>query len=565
MRCQSAADSSAEPLTKQSTGPQNACSEYGLLPVGLGAKPNGTTLAPCSDRCVVPFGTESNGGARDAQEFFKLDGCPIATVMSSAANKQSDFAPEERSDGARASPGVVSGEFAASTASDQGMFIEVMAELLDSDSLESSMDRLVSVVKAQFGCERVAVALARPNGLELRAISQQGVLNASSAEAQLIVEAMNEACDHEAAVTWPGGTDTQLILLAHRSLASRHNGYSYCSVPMFHSRELVGALLLERDNQEEFPTDSIERLANGIAPLLSLHHQAARSWSELIRDGVSARYQRYLGRHPGRRLIASLAALALALAFVIPTNREITASAELLSIDRWVISSPLDGFIDDFQVEAGDRVSQGQTLIRFDPREIELEAASRDSEIVMAEAEFRAAMASQDRQSTGISRARLAQARARREGVEARLQRAELTAPIDGLVISADIERTNGASVARGDVLLEIAPDTGYDVHLLVDEIDIYDVYVGQIGELALHASPGQRIDLKVTSIHPVAEASNGRNQFRVKASIDDAGSLLRPGQSGVARLVGSETSLFGRMTHRLEHRLSELWWRWLG
>jgi len=111
----------------------------------------------------------------------------------------------------------------------------------------------------------------------------------------------------------------------------------------------------------------------------------------------------------------------------------------LLSNERRVISSPIDGFIAEIEVEPTDRVTEGQLLARLDRREIELEAATLDSEVVVAEAAFRAAMADQDGESTGIARARLAQARAQRAGLEQQLNRTDLTSPIDGLVIASDV------------------------------------------------------------------------------------------------------------------------------
>ena len=183
----------------------------------------------------------------------------------------------------------------------------------------------------------------------------------------------------------------------------------------------------------------------------------------------------------------------------------------------------------------------------------------------MAEAELSEAMASRDRLSLGIARARVAQAQARRDAVAQRLERSEVTSPIDGLVILSDTTHATGTAVSRGETMFEVAPDTGFDVHVLVDEADIYDVVVGQSGSLSLRALPGQSVPITVTSIRPVAEAEGGENRFRVSAAFSAPDSRLRPGQSGVARLQAGQTNLFGRITRRLNRRIAELWWRWVG
>lgn len=451
-------------------------------------------------------------------------------------------------------------------ADDQGLLIEMLAELLASTTLEQGLDALASVLKQQFGCERVAIALYSGEYLSLRTVSQQGVLGASTAEARLLVDAMGEACDQEKSITWPAQADDNHILAAHRALAGRRVKSAYCSVPMFTDQRVIGAFLLERREGSEFPVAKLEQLSVGLAPLVALHIKADRPWHQSLCESVKTKLERYFGyRHPGRRL-AVLVAMVLAVASItIPTHWEVVAPAELLSTDRRVLSAPFDGFIASVEVEAGDSVDRDQLLIRLDARQLELERANRDSEITMAESEFRAAIASQDRQSTGIARARLAQARARHEAVLQRLSRSEVRSPIKGTVIAADTEHTAGAAVPRGEVLFEVAPNTGFDIHVLVDEADIYDVAVGQTGSLALRALPGEKLPLEVVSIQPVSEARDGHNRFRVKARLAQADERLRPGQSGVVRLQAGSTHLLGRLTRKLNRRVAEVWWRWIG
>ena len=449
---------------------------------------------------------------------------------------------------------------------DQALLLDMLAELLASNTLERALDALAAALKEKFDCERVAIALQVDEKLKIYTVSQQGVLEASSSEARLLVDAMDEACTQECVLCWPDSSDNSEILAAHRTLAGRRLTASYCSVPLYCNEKLVGAFLLERSDQQGFPVTALENLSAGLAPMLTLHRKADRSWFTVLKLSLREKYERYLGRkRPGMRLLCVLASIALLCSLFITTQWKIVAPAELLSNERRVISSPIDGFIAEIEVEPTDRVTEGQLLARLDRREIELEAATLDSEVVVAEAAFRAAMADQDGESTGIARARLAQARAQRAGLEQQLNRTDLTSPIDGLVIASDVTRANGTAVSRGETLFEIAPNTGFEVHVLVSEADVYDVHIGQTGLISLRATPGERLPIEVLSIHPVAEAKDGNNRFRVKAKLIEPDSRLRPGQSGVVRLNGGEASLLGAMTRRLNRRLSELWWRWIG
>ena len=448
----------------------------------------------------------------------------------------------------------------------QALLLGLLAELLANQTLQSALDALAGALEARFDCDRVAIALAGDKGLTLTAISQQAVLEASSSEARLLVDAMSEACAQESIVCWPSTSDSLGVMAAHRALAGRRVSCSICSVPLYDKQTLIGAFLLERRDQRAFPVQTLERLSAALAPLLDLHQQADQSVWKVCRTRWSATLQRYLGGdRPGMRALCGVAAVALLCSFILNMSWHIVAPAELLSHERRLVAAPQNGFVADMLVVAGDRVTEGQVMARLDQRELQLEVSSRDSDIAMADAEFRAAMASYDRQATGIARARLAQARARRDGVEQRLNRTELVSPMNGIVIAADASRTSGSAVSRGETLFEIAPSADFEVHVLVDEADVYDVFEGQSGTLSLRAMPKKSLPIVVDSIYPVAEAKDGKNRFRVKARLPEAMAQLRPGQSGLVRLDAGTMSIMGVLTRRFNRALAELWWRLVG
>lgn len=448
----------------------------------------------------------------------------------------------------------------------QAILISMLAELLASSTLEESLDALAGALKERFACDRVAIALEIEGELTLQAVSQQAVLEPSSSEARLLIDAMHEACDQDSVVCWPTASETLGVLAAHRALAGRRVRAAICSVPMYAEQQRIGAILLERRDLQAFPVKTLERLALAMAPLLRLHRKADRSCWVVLKHSFVKKLVHYLGTdRPGVRLLCVLATLILAASLILKTQWQIVAPAELMSHERRLVTAAQAGFVADMQVAAGDKVTQGQVLARLDRREMELEAASRESDVIVAEAEFRAAISSNERQSTGIARARLVQARARYDSVKQRLSRTELVSPIDGLVTAADATRTEGTAVSRGETLFEIAPGTDFEVHVLVDEADVYDVAKGQSGMLSLRAMPGTGLPIVVESVHPVAEAEGGENRFRVKANLVTPLDSLRPGQSGVVRLDAGQMSYFGALTRRMNRRLAELWWRWIG
>ena len=460
---------------------------------------------------------------------------------------------------------------------DQAGLLALMLDVSEATSEESALDALVGAVQHHFGCYQVAVALAEQGDLQLRALSKQAFIDASSSESKLLVDAMQEACDREVVIRWPIVSAKKRrdfgVLVAHRSLAGRRSSIAYCSFPIYHEQKLLGAMLLERQDGFVFSEDQgafLEKVAVVVAPLLMLHVQADRGVLAVIREKSGAFMTSQLGTERlGRRLITVLVALMLLAAFLVPVESHIGATAELVPLERRLITVPRAGFVQSVDVVAGEQVDQGQLLATLDSRDLVLEASRSASEIATAEVEFRAAMASFDRQASAVARARLAQARAQQLLVERQLEQNSLKAPIAGIVLNTDPGNTLGAPVSRGDTLFEIAPADGYEVHLLVDESNIRDVFVGQTGELTLRARPDEVLAVNVQSVHPIAEVGDGASVFRVRATLLNnataSESILRPGESGQARLDAQTKSLGRILLDPLWMRLTQLKWRFLG
>jgi hypothetical protein len=90
-----------------------------------------------------------------------------------------------------------------------------------------------------------------------------------------------------------------------------------------------------------------------------------------------------------------------------------------------------------------------------------------------------------------------------------------------------------------------------------VDERDITDIRVGQLGRLVLTSMPQDSIPMEVKKVTPVSVIDQGRNYFRVEAVAKSAGVNLRPGMEGVGKIEVEERKLFWIFTHKLVH-----WWR---
>ena len=109
-----------------------------------------------------------------------------------------------------------------------------------------------------------------------------------------------------------------------------------------------------------------------------------------------------------------------------------------------------------------------------------------------------------------------------------------------------------------------IEPLDGYRIILKVDQRDIAEPALGQRGQLALTALPGQALPFTVQRITPVSIAEDGRNYFRVEAHLDEPVPGLRPGMEGVAKIGVDRRRFIWIWTHSMTDWLRLWTWSWL-
>ena len=118
--------------------------------------------------------------------------------------------------------------------------------------------------------------------------------------------------------------------------------------------------------------------------------------------------------------------LALFMAFALPVEHRVTATAMVQGADRQVLVAPYAGYVRSAHARAGDSVSAGQLLASVDDNELQIERQKWRTEIDKLETSIAAALAERNRTEIGLLQARKEQAQAEISLVEQRLSKAEL-------------------------------------------------------------------------------------------------------------------------------------------
>jgi multidrug resistance efflux pump len=421
---------------------------------------------------------------------------------------------------------------------------------------------------ARMSCERVAIGLEAPAGIEVQAISHTASFDPKTNLVRLIGDAMHEVLDLYAAIVHPGGEADELAAIAHAELAREFRDAAICSVPLLADGHAIGVLTLERASGEPFDAQAVElckTVGMLLGPILALKRDNERGVWQRLREALAAAARALFGpRHPGAKLLAALGAAAVLFLALATGEYRVAAKTVIEGEVQRAAVAPFDGYVAESRVRAGDNVAQGQVIARLDERDLRLERTRLESERQQLLGRHRQALAALDRATMAMVAAQISQTDAQLSLVEDRLARASLAAPFDGIVVSGDLSQMLGTPVEQGKVLFQIAPLSAYRVILEVDERDIAQVHVGQAGELALSGIPDQRLRFAVKTLTPVSTAQDGRNYFRVEAQLDDASARLRPGMEGVGKIGVGRRKLLWIWTHPLTDWL-RLWaWRWL-
>jgi len=243
----------------------------------------------------------------------------------------------------------------------------------------------------------------------------------------------------------------------------------------------------------------------------------------------------------------------------------ISANATLEGSVRRAVVAPFDGFVAEAGARAGQEVRAGELLARLDDRDLQLETQRWNSQEEQYRRQARDAEAQSNLAQIQIALAQTRQAAAQRELSEAQLTRSRVTAPFDALVVSGDLSQHLGGAVRKGQTLFELAPLEGYRIVFEVEESDIARIEQGQSGELVVTALPDARFPFVVSLVTPVATAREGRNFFRVEATVEAPSAQLRPGMEGIGKIRIDERRLIWIWTHRMFDWLRLQAWIWLG
>lgn len=444
--------------------------------------------------------------------------------------------------------------------------IEMLGRVLETDNLDRAGLVLANELAERFGCETVSLSWRSRTGLRLRAMSHAEKPDRRTELSALLEEAGQEALSQGCEVNWPASG--RAVTRAHAQYASLQHPGNLLSLPLIQNTNPVqsyGALTMERQRMPFSTTEqwALRMMADLLLPtLVALDQRSRPLYSRLANDiwrSVPARLKPATSE--GRQFAVGLG-VAVLLVLLMPLPYSVEAGASVKTDAIAFVGTPFDGFLESNQSSLGMTIKKGDALFSMATRELTLERASILADIAQYSREAEKRRSANQLPEMQIAEAQTIQAEAKLQQVDYRLAHAQVTSPIDGVVIEGEPGKNLGGAVRRGEMVVKVAALHQLYVEGAVHQRDLSRVQVGKAARLTLLADTGTTYHLQVVRVVPQATVKDGENTFPARLeTAQTPPDWWRPGMSGVAKIYVGFRPLIWIATHRLVDYLRLALW----
>jgi HlyD family secretion protein len=285
--------------------------------------------------------------------------------------------------------------------------------------------------------------------------------------------------------------------------------------------------------------------------------------------------------------------------------KSVVATGKVEPITKVEIKAKASGIVKKLYVDAGDRVKKGQLLAELDKEEIEARVAQAKAQLEASQASAKGTEADLERAKVDaegpdvpmlkraydraqgmakegvvsasalddaqknyelalnkqnvakaqlqVLKAKIGQAQAQVLQDHANLQQLEeqlgyttITSPIDGIILSRDVEVGDAVSSilvlgSSATLVMTLGDTSEVYVKGKVDESDIGKVYMSQPARIKVESFKDKTFNGKVTKISPMGVEKDNVTTFEVRVSINNPGGELKAAMTANAEIILEE------------------------
>ena len=455
------------------------------------------------------------------------------------------------------------GRLAARDALRLAQTLTIFGNLLDTPDFNAASTAVVNRLSEMFACEHVYLTWRRAVGQRLLAVSHGDLPQQRSTLAAAVEEMAQEALTQQSEVMFSPHQDADPRVSAQAAarfydLARPGHVITLPMQDFAPDGEIVewGAVVLTRSAHPFTEAEQwalrliVEMMARVLADKSkALHILPLRLWHEMTRSAPKWMQVKTL---PGRWLLGGSVA-ALLLLMLVPVPHSISATAVLKTEAVAFVGAPFSGFIKSSAVDLGDKIVAGQPLLWMATDELTLERETRLAELAQANRDAEINRAQAKLPEMQIAKSRADEIKTQLVVLDARIAAAQVTSPIQGVIVDGEPAKKLGQAISRGEMLVTIAQTNGLYVEAAVSERDLNLVQPGAQTRLTLLADPDAHFDMTVDHAIPAVRQQDAQNVFPVRMRASGAApDWWLPGMTGVVRIQTGSAPLVWVLSRRL-------------
>ncbi len=428
--------------------------------------------------------------------------------------------------------------------------IELVGKIETSATINVAAEEIVNATLRRSGASVAAIAFRKKGDLKLASVSGVQKVDGSSQISRDYLQALTESSIREEQAIYPPlDANNDHLLFAHQQALATLQEQAMLSQPLVTSDgDEVGAWCFAGTQQSihhpglsRFVAAASPHVADAIQILRRAEKSRLSRVTTLIKKKTSVL----------TRWVVPLGLMACVLAMWVPVTYRVRCNASIEPATRRFAVAPFDGLVLMGFAEPGDLVKRGDVLAEIDGRTIRWElsgvTAERRQSLRQREIELT------DRNIPKAFLAELENERLTAEESVLKFKRENLLvkSPVDGVVLSGSLERSEAASVETGQVLFEIGQMNPIKVQLAVPAEDIAQVAIGDPVTIWINGQEEEPIKAEIARIQPRSEIRDARNVFVAEIKVDNESERFRPGMKGSVRIDGRQRTLGWTLFHK--------------
>ena len=311
--------------------------------------------------------------------------------------------------------------------------------------------------------------------------------------------------------------------------------------PLRDDQGTLGVLALE-SNEAEFLSENQLETLEILASQVTVAVRNARLYQNvpLIRvwQPMVETRQKLRSVSAGRRLeLLTRVLLAALVLVVVPWPLRVDGTAQVVPAERRVVTTESEGVVRQVFVHEGDTVAAGAPLAQMDDSDIRVRLETARAALALAVHDMAEAADRRDMTAAGRARLRMEMAQAAVDLESNKLERARLTAPIAGVVVTPKVQEKTGRLLSRGETFCELVDPNQMAADVLFPETDEPLVKTGARVAMKVNALPMVTFHGRVERLAAQTTVADGQQYFQARAIFDNTEGRLKDEMVGRAKI----------------------------